>query len=236
MSGVKKVAVVTGASRGIGAATVKAYRERGYGIVAVSRSMQPDSDPDVLTIAGDIGDPAVGRRAIAEGVARFGRIDTLINNAGIFLSCPFTQYTDQQYSAMLSTNLNGFFYITRQAVEVMEKQGAGHIVNITTSLVDHANSHVPSVLASLTKGGLQSATKSLAIEYAKRGIRVNAVSPGVIKTPMHPAETYEAKARMHPMGRMGEITDIVEAILYLEGASFVTGEILHVDGGQSAGR
>lgn len=236
MNTVKKVAVVTGASRGIGAATAKAYRERGYGVVLVSRSIQPDPDPDVLTIAGDIGDPAIGRRAIVEGVARFERIDTLINNAGIFLSRPFTQYTDQQYINMLSTNLNGFFYITRQAIETMEKQGAGHVVNITTSLVDHANSHVPSVLASLTKGGLQSATKSLAIEYAKRGIRVNAVSPGIIKTPMHPAETYEAKVRMHPMGRMGEIADIVDAILYLEGASFVTGEILHVDGGQSAGR
>jgi NAD(P)-dependent dehydrogenase (short-subunit alcohol dehydrogenase family) len=118
----------------------------------------------------------------------------------------------------------------------MEKQGSGHIVNVTTSLVDNANSKVPSVLASLTKGGLQSATKSLAIEYAKRGIRVNAVSPGIIKTPMHPPENYEALASMHPMGRMGEITDIVGAILYLESASFVTGEILHVDGGQSAGR
>lgn len=232
----KKVAVVTGASRGIGAATVKAYRNLGYSVVAVSRTIEPSTDPDILSVAGDIGDPAVGRRAIDDGLERFGRIDSLINNAGIFVARPFTQYTDQQYSDMLSTNLNGFFYITRRAVEVMEKQGGGHIVNITTSLVDHANSHVPSVLASLTKGGLQSATKSLAIEYAKRGIRVNAVSPGIIKTPMHSPETYEAKARMHPMGRMGEIADIVEAILYLENARFVTGEILHVDGGQSAGR
>ena len=135
----------------------------------------------------------------------------------------------------MSTNLSGFFCITQLAIEVMEKQGGGHVVNVTTSLVDHANSSVPSVLASLTKGGLQSATKSLAVEYAKRGIRVNAVSPGIIKTPMHPPETYQALARMHPMGRMGEIADIVGAVLYLESAGFVTGEILHVDGGQSAG-
>lgn len=235
MSTSKKVAVITGASRGIGAALVKAYRDLDYRVVAVSRSIKSDPDQDILTVAGDIGDPAVGRQAIVDGLARFGRIDTLINNAGIFISSPFTQYTDQQYSDMLSTNLNGFFYITRQAIEVMERQGSGHIVNVTTSLVDHANSQVPSVLASLTKGGLQSATKSLAIEYAKRGIRVNAVSPGIIKTPMHPSETHEAKAWMHPMGRMGEIADIVGAILYLEGAGFVTGEILHVDGGQSAG-
>ena len=136
---------------------------------------------------------------------------------------------------MVSTNLNGFFYITQHAIAVMEKQGQGHVINITTSLVDHANSSVPSVLASLTKGGLQSATKSLAIECARRGIRVKAVSPGIIKTPMHPSETHDALARMHPMGRMGEIADIVDAILYLESATFVTGEILHIDGGQSAG-
>jgi NAD(P)-dependent dehydrogenase (short-subunit alcohol dehydrogenase family) len=232
----RKVAIITGASRGIGAALVKAFRGQGYGVVATSRSMKPSDDADVLTVAGDIAAPDIARRVIAEGLARFGRIDTLINNAGIFISSPFTRYSDRQYRDMVSTNLDGFFYITQQAIEVMEKQGSGHIVNVTTSLVDHASSSVPSVLASLTKGGLQSATKSLAIEYAKRGIRANAVSPGIIKTPMHAPETYEALAHMHPMGRMGEISDIVGAILYLESASFVTGEILHVDGGQSAGR
>jgi NAD(P)-dependent dehydrogenase (short-subunit alcohol dehydrogenase family) len=236
ISNEQKVAVVTGASQGIGAALVKAFRSRCYRVVATSRSVAPSNDPDILSIAGDIGDPETGRRVIAEGLGKFGRIDTLINNAGIFIASPFTQYTDRQYRDILSTNLNGFFFITQHAVEVMEKQGQGHIVNITTSLVDNANSSVPSVLASLTKGGLQSATKSLAIEYARRGVRVNAVSPGIIKTPMHPSETHDALARMHPMGRMGEIADIVGAILYLESATFVTGEILHVDGGQSAGR
>jgi NAD(P)-dependent dehydrogenase (short-subunit alcohol dehydrogenase family) len=168
-------------------------------------------------------------------MARFGRIDTLVNNAGIFIAKPFTQYTEADYAAIVAVNLTGFFHITQLAIAEMEKQGSGHIVQITTSLVDHANSHVPSVLASLTKGGLNAATKSLAIEYAKRGIRVNAVSPGTIKSPMHPVETHAQLDALHPVGHMGEISDIVDAILYLEGAGFVTGEILHVDGGQSAG-
>ena len=136
---------------------------------------------------------------------------------------------------MLGVNIAGFFHITQLAIAEMEKQGSGHVVQITTSLVDHAISAVPSVLASLTKGGLNAATRSLAIEYAKRGIRVNAVAPGIIKTPMHPAETYAQLGALHPVGHMGEIADIVDAVLYLESAGFVTGEILHVDGGQSAG-
>jgi len=167
-------------------------------------------------------------------VARFGRIDTLINNAGVFIAKPFRQYSEADYAAMLGVNLAGFFHMTQLAIAEMEKRGSGHIVQITTSLIDHANSHVPSVLASLTKGGLDAATRSLAIEYAKRGIRVNAVAPGVIK-PMHPVETHHALGGLHPLGRMGEIADIVDAILYLESATFVTGETLHVDGGQSAG-
>ena len=135
----------------------------------------------------------------------------------------------------MGVNLNGFFHITQLAIAQMEKQRNGHVVQVTTSLVDHANSNVPSVLASLSKGGLSAATKALAIEYATRGIRVNAVSLGVIKTPMHAVEAYDVLATLHPVGHMGEISDIVDAILYLETASFVTGEILHVDGGQSAG-
>jgi NAD(P)-dependent dehydrogenase (short-subunit alcohol dehydrogenase family) len=231
----QKVAIITGASQGIGAGLVKAFRDRNYRVVANSRSIKPTNDDDILTIAGDIADPAVARRLVAEGLDRFGRIDTLVNNAGIFVASPFTKYTDEQFASLIATNLAGFFYVTRQAVEAMEKQGSGHIVNITTSLVNHANSNVPSVLASLTKGGLDSATKSLAIEYAKRGIRVNAVAPGIIKTPMHDPKTHEYLGALHPVGRMGEIADIVGAVLYLESAGFVTGEILHVDGGQSAG-
>jgi len=235
MDNEQQVAVITGASQGIGAALVKAFRGRNYRVVATARSVQEANDPDILAVPGDIGDPHTAERVIAAGLARFGRIDTLVNNAGIFIAKPFTDYTPQDYAAFLSVNLNGFFYISQLAVAQMVKQGRGHIVNISTSLVDHANSKVPSVLASLTKGGLNAATKSLAIEYASRGVRVNAVAPGIIKTPMHAVETHEALGRMHPVGHMGEIGDIVDAVLYLEGARFVTGEILHVDGGQSAG-
>jgi NAD(P)-dependent dehydrogenase (short-subunit alcohol dehydrogenase family) len=231
----QKVAVITGASQGIGAALVGAYRDRNYRVVATARSIKPSNDDGVLTVAGDIADAKTAERVIAEAMRRFGRIDTLVNNAGIFLAKPFTEYTEADFTAALSVNVGGFFHITQRALAEMEKQGSGHIVQVTTSLVDHAISGVPSVLASLTKGGLNAATKSLAIEYAKRGIRVNAVSPGVIKTPLHPAETHAALGALHPVGHMGEIKDIVDAILYLEGAGFVTGEILHVDGGQSAG-
>jgi NAD(P)-dependent dehydrogenase (short-subunit alcohol dehydrogenase family) len=231
----QKVAVITGASQGIGAALVNAYRDRNYRVVATALSMEPSSDGDVLVVSGDIAERKTAERAVSEGMVRFGRIDTLVNNAGIFISKPFTQYTEADYAAILGVNVTGFFHITQLAVAEMERQGSGHIVQITTSLVDHAIAGIPAVLAALTKGGLNAATKSLAIEYAQRGIRVNAVSPGTIKTPMHSVEEYAQLAALHPVGRLGEISDIVDAILYLEGASFVTGEILHVDGGQSAG-
>ena len=235
MSTSKKVVVVTGASQGIGAELVAAFRKLDYRVVATARSIKPSDDANVVTVAGDIADPATARRAITEGVARFGRIDTLVNNAGIFIAKPFTKYTDEDYAAMTGTNLSGFFHITQLAIAEMEKNSSGHVVNITTTLTDHAISGVPSVLASLTKGGLNAATKSLAIEYAKAGIRANAVSPGIMKSPMHAPETHEALGALHPMGHMGEMNDIVQAVLYLDSAPFVTGEILHVDGGQSAG-
>ncbi|MHB9836687.1 SDR family NAD(P)-dependent oxidoreductase [Paraburkholderia terrae] len=235
MSNSQKVAIVTGASQGIGAEIVKGFREHGYRVVAVARSIKPSEDPNVVAIAGDIGDRAVAQRAVSEAIARFGRIDTLINNAGIFIAKPFTQYTAEDYAAVLNVNVNGFFHITQLAIAEMEKNKSGHVLQISTSLVDHAISGVPSVLASLTKGGLNAATKSLAIEYAKSGIRANAVSPGIIKSPMHAPETHEALGSLHPVGHMGEMSDIVNAVLYLDSASFVTGEILHVDGGQSAG-
>ncbi|MBA5978965.1 SDR family oxidoreductase [Pseudomonas sp. MD195_PC81_125] len=236
MSHSKKVVVVTGASQGLGAGIVEGFRKLGYQVVATSRSIQPSSDPDILTVAGDIADPATSEKIIREGVARFGRIDTLVNNAGIFLAKPFTAYTREEYVNTVATNMGSFFYMSQQAIAQMEKQGeGGHVVSITTSLVDHAIEGVPSVLASLTKGGMNAATKSLAIEYAKRGIRVNAVSPGIIKTPMHGEESHAALGRLHPVGHMGDVQDIVAAVLYLDSAPFVTGEILHVDGGQSAG-
>jgi NAD(P)-dependent dehydrogenase (short-subunit alcohol dehydrogenase family) len=231
----QKVVVITGASQGIGAGLVTAYRKLGYAVVANSRDIAVSQDPDVLAVQGDIADPTTAERVINAGVQRFGRIDALVNNAGLFLAKPFTDYTEEEFASVIGVNVAGFFRITQRAIPHMLKQGAGHIVNITTSLVDHANSNVPSVLASLTKGGLQSATKSLAIEYAGRGIRTNAVSPGIIKTPMHSEEDHGMLGGLHPVGRLGEVSDIVDAVIYLETAPFVTGEILHVDGGQSAG-
>ncbi len=212
----QKVAVITGASQGIGAALVTAYRDRGYHVVATARSIRPTTDPDILAVSGDIADRSTTERVISEGMARFGRIDTLVNNAGIFIAKPFTQYTEADYAAILGVNLTGFFHITQRAIAEMVKQGSGHVVQITTSLADHPNSAVPSVLASLTKGGLNAATRSLAIEYAKLGIRVNAVSPGIIKSPMNPVEMHAAFDALHPVGHMGEVSDIVNAILYLE--------------------
>ncbi|WP_319428908.1 SDR family oxidoreductase [Mycobacterium sp. RTGN5] len=228
-----QVAVITGASQGIGAGLVQGYRNLGYAVVANSRTIGASDDPLVLTVAGDIADPGVGQRVIDAALQRFGRVDTLVNNAGIFISKPFTDYTDADYDAITGVNLRGFFEMTRAAVVAMD--AGGHIVNISTSLVDQANSQVPSALASLTKGGLNAAIRALAIEYAGRGIRFNTVALGVIGTPMHDPSTYEALAQLHPMGRIGEVDDVVGAVLYLERAGFVTGEILHVDGGQSAG-
>jgi NAD(P)-dependent dehydrogenase (short-subunit alcohol dehydrogenase family) len=232
----QKVAVITGGSQGIGAALVAAYRKNGWAVVANSRSIAASDDPGLVAVAGDIADRAVARNVIDTAVREFGRVDTLVNNAGIFIAKPFTDYTAEDYQFTIGVNLTGFVTTTQLAIAQMLSQAeGGHVVQVTTSLVDHANSNVPSVLASLTKGGLQSATKSLAIEYAKQGVRVNAVSLGIIQTPMHAPETYDSLAGLHPLGRMGSISDVVDGVLYLENAPFVTGEILHIDGGQSAG-
>ena len=235
MSNERKVAIITGASQGIGAALVKGFRDRNYRVVATSRSITQGADPDIVAVPGDIADPATAERIINAAQTRFGRVDTLVNNAGIFIAKPVTDYTVEDFQAKIATNLAGFFHITQQAARAMLAQGSGHIVSITTSLTDQAVSTVPTVLANLTKGGINSATKALAIEYAQKGIRVNAVSPGIIKTPMHAPQTHEFLAGLHPVKRLGEIKDIVDAVLFLESAPFVTGEILHVDGGQSAG-
>jgi NAD(P)-dependent dehydrogenase (short-subunit alcohol dehydrogenase family) len=229
------VAIVTGASHGIGASLAAAYRERGYAVVGTSRTIAPSADPMLAAVPGDLAAPGTAERVVAEALDRFGGLDTLVNNAGVFVSKPFTEYTDDDYELMTGVNLRAFFAITRRAIAHMAQRGAGHVVNITTTLVEQADVRVPSALASLTKGGVASATRSLATEYAAAGVRVNAVSPGVIKTPMYGPEDYEGLGALHPMGRMGEISDVVGAVMYLESAPFVTGEFLHVDGGQSAG-
>jgi NAD(P)-dependent dehydrogenase (short-subunit alcohol dehydrogenase family) len=228
----EKVAVITGASHGIGASLVSAYIQAGYNVVANSRSIGNSADPNIISIAGDVGDHSTADRIMNECVEKFGRLDTLVNNAGIFISKPFTAYTQADYDAMISTNIAGFFYLTQRAVRLMERQGWGHIVNLTTTAAEQPINGRPALLASLTKGGLNSATKALAIEYGQRGIRVNAVSLGIIKTQ---SSSYAGLESSDPLGRLGEINDVVSAVMYLERATFVTGEISHVDGGQSAG-
>jgi NAD(P)-dependent dehydrogenase (short-subunit alcohol dehydrogenase family) len=231
----RKVAIVTGGSRGIGAGTAAALHDAGYAVVATSRSIKPSGESSVVTVNGDIADAGTAERVVETALDRFGRIDTLINNAGIFIGKAFTDYTPEDFEAVTAVNLAGFFHITQRAIRQMVSQGGGHVINVTTSLVDHARSDVPAAFASLTKGGLDAVARSLAIEYASRGVRVNAVALGVIKTPMHHPSDYDAIPAMHPLGRAGEVADVVDGILYLERATFVTGETLHVDGGQAAG-
>ena len=236
MSTERKVAIVTGASQGIGAGLVQGFLERGYRVVANSRSIKPSESADLATVAGDIADPAVAKRVVDKAIERFGRVATLVNNAGIFISKPFIEHSAEDFAKLLSVNLAGFFHVSQRAAARMLDQRAGHIVNITTSLVDQPIAGAPGAMAILTKGGLDAVTRSLAIEYADKGVRVNAVSPGMIKTPMHPPETHDFIAKLHPMQRMGEVKEIVDAVLYLDNAGFVTGEVLRVDGGQHAGR
>jgi NAD(P)-dependent dehydrogenase (short-subunit alcohol dehydrogenase family) len=236
MSGTEqRVAIITGASQGIGAGLVAGYRRQGWAVVASARKMEPSADQDTLTVGGDITDPATSDRIVGAALGRFGRIDTLINDAGIYIGKPFTDYTADDYAAVVAVNLTGFFQLTQRVVPEMLKRGSGHIVCLSTTLAEYANSSVPALLAALTKGGLVSATKSLAIEYASRGIRANAISAGIIQTPMNSPDAYSALGRLHPLGRVGQVSDIVDGILFLESSPFITGEILHIDGGQSAG-
>ena len=231
----QRVAIVTGASQGIGAGLVAGYRRLGFGVVATSRSITPSNDEQVLAIPGDIRDRATARKVVAATKERFGRVDTLVNNAGIFVTKPFIEYTQEDFELVTGTNVTGLFHITQAVLAELLSQRSGHIVNITAALVDQPLASVPAGLAAVTKGGLNALTKSLAIEVAKRGVRVNAVAPGAVKTPMHAPDTHDFLAKIHPVGRMGAVQDIVDAVLYLESASFVTGEILHVDGGATAG-
>lgn len=235
----RKVALVTGGSQGIGAGLVEGFRKRGFAVVANSRNIKASEEADLVTVPGDIGTREVAQRIVETAVSRFGRIDTLVNNAGIFIGKPFLDYTVEDLQRALSTNVAGFFHITQLAMGQMQKQGSGHVVQISTTLVDQAIAQLPAAMAALTKGGLDAVTRSLAVEFAKSGVRVNAVAPGIIKTPIFgdaSAETFDFLATLQPVGRIGEVADIVDAVLYLDGAKHVTGVTLNVDGGQVAGR
>jgi NAD(P)-dependent dehydrogenase (short-subunit alcohol dehydrogenase family) len=232
----KRVAIITGGSQGIGAGLVAGYRQRGWSVVASARTIKPADDREIVTVAGDISRPGTADAIMSAALDRFGHVDTLVNDAGVFISKPFTEYTAADYALITGVNLGGFFRLTQLAIADMLRRGRGHVVNISATIADRAESSTPSVLVALTKGGLAAATRSLAIEYASRGIRVNAVAPGIVETSMYPAESYVGLGdKLPPLGRVGTISDVVDGILFLESASYVTGEILHIDGGQIAG-
>jgi NAD(P)-dependent dehydrogenase (short-subunit alcohol dehydrogenase family) len=235
-----KIAVVTGASSGIGLSITRQLLSRGYGVVACSRhatsSQALTASPRLVILDGDVGDARSAERVVAEARSRFGRLDLLVNSAGSFMAKPFTDYNADDYASLLSTNLTGFFHMTQHALREMVKAGTGQIINIGTSLVAQPIAAVPSALPILLKGGIEAATRALAIEYAARGIRVNTIAAGIIDTPMHPKENHGFLKTLSPANRIGTADEIAEAVLYLESAAFVSGEILHVDGGAHAGK
>jgi NAD(P)-dependent dehydrogenase (short-subunit alcohol dehydrogenase family) len=231
-----KVAVITGGSQGIGAGLVAGYRRLGWAVVASALTIPPSAEPDLVTVAGDLADPATADRIADAALDRFGRIDTLVNNAGVVIAKPFTGYTAQDYARVTGVSLGGFFWLTRRVIAEMARRYGGHVVTISAALAEVADSGTPAVLAALTRGGLAAATRSLAVEYASRGIRVNAVWPGIIQTPMHPPGRDDGPGgRLPPLGRAGQVADVVDAIVFLEASPYITGEILHIDGGQTAG-
>ena len=240
MANTAKTAIVTGASRGIGAGLVEAFLERGYNVVANSRNITKANPfagaPNVALVDGDIGDPGTAARIVDTALSRFGRIDVLINNAGVFIPKSFTDYTTEDFNTLVSTTLAGFLYVSQLAVKQMLRQKSGSIINVSTTLVDQPIAGVGAAVQIMLKGALNAVTRALAIEYAKEGIRVNTIAPGVINTPMHKPETHDFLKGLHPVGRIGEVKEIVDAALFLTDATFTSGEILHVDGGAHAGK
>lgn len=236
----KQTILITGASSGIGLGLAKGFLAEGFRVVANSRHVTSAGTlipaEDLLLVDGDIGDPSTARNLVESAVRRFGRLDVLVNNAGIFVPKSFTDYTPEDFGRVVSTNLAGFFYVSQHAARHMLARGSGHIINITTTLAEQPVAGVHAALTSITKGGLNAVTRGLAIEYATQGIRVNAIAPGIIDTPMHTAESHEFLKQLHPISRLGEVREIVDAALFLVRAPFITGEVLHVDGGAHAGK
>ena len=240
MSTQKPVAIVTGASSGIGLGITQALLERGWSVVATSRTISKSKDlkpsPDLLLVDGEISKKETAIKAVDAALKHFGRIDLLVNNAGIFIPKPFTDYTEEDYNLVMSTNVASHFFMTQQVISQMKKQKSGHVVNISAAVADQPSGAYPALLAVLSKSTMPAASKALALEYASNNIRFNTVSPGAVNTPMHANEDHSVLAKFHPLGRMAEIVDVVDAVLYLQNATFVTGENIHVDGGFHAGR
>jgi len=236
----KQTVVITGASSGIGLGLTKAFLNQGFNVVANSRGITTAGTltptDDLMLIDGDIGQVSTARNLLSSAVERFGRVDVLINNAGIFVPKPFVEYTPDDFERVISTNLAGFFYISQEAARNMRQNGGGQIITISTTLAQQPVSGVNAALTSLTKGGLNSVTRGLAIEYAAEGIRVNAIAPGIVDTPMHKSADHETLKRLHPIRRLATVQEIVDAVLFLVRASFITGEVLYVDGGAHAGK
>jgi NAD(P)-dependent dehydrogenase (short-subunit alcohol dehydrogenase family) len=233
-----RTAIVTGASQGIGAALVEALLNAGYNVVATSRNVNQSlaASSSLVLVAGDIGTKETAAKVVVAAMEKFGSIDLLVTNAGIFSTKPFTEFTTDDFNALVSTNLLGFLYITQLAVKQMLKQKSGAVVSITAALADQPIAGVNAAVPMITKGGLNAVIKSLAIEYAKEGIRFNAVAPGIVDTPMHKNDPKESLRTLQPMGRIARVDDVSDAVLYLAHADQVTGEVLHVDGGSHAGR
>jgi len=234
----KKTAIVTGAQQGIGAGLVEGFLKQGYNVVGTSRTVSQSltTSPSLVLVDGDIGKQETAAKAVDAAIKRFGTIDVLVNNAGIFYAKPFTEFTTEDFNALASTNLLGFLYITQLTVKQMLKQKSGNVVSITAALADNPIAGVNASVSMITKGGLNTITRSLAIEYAKEGIRFNAVAPGVVETPLHKDNPKDFLKTLQPMGKIAAIKDIVDAVLYLAQADQVTGEVLHVDGGAHGGR
>ena len=228
-----KVAIITAGTRGLGARLVAEYRQRGWVVVACVRAIKPSPDPDLLTIAGDIADQATADRIVSETLKRFGRIDTLVNNASICLAKPFTACTPADYTTVTEASLAGFFWPTQRVISEMATRYGGHVISVLATTADNANAGAPAALATLTRGGQVAATRSLALEYAHLGIRVNAVAPRAIETPLHPVPSQCVHAgRLALLPRADQISDVVHAVMFLESSPYITGEVLHVDGGQ----